>query len=1719
MKKIIFVLILGIFLISLVSAAPTNTSVLYGSNGTDTIPLLTNPDGTLRVNMDLLNITANNLTVIGNQICNATACFNFQDLNNTGVNGANSTFNQSFTDGLYVDIGGDNMTGMLNMSNNNITSTGTGFFGWLGSLLNRVTKLFVQDIDASGNINVTGNVTVGDRIFFEDNDHWLTEDASERFTGVSDHAYWFHHDVEHPEGSVGFLVSAIGDGFNRTLIAAQIGLNNSAGIWGNSLMIMPNNLSENLSVSTNCFRVADQLGETLRVFCDTDDSGSDLLVHDDIQAFGTGFFEGGLRIENDATFNLRGHDADFINGTVYIATLQTFQKGFSTGDQIIVIDEIFPGNLGRFENLQVDFGNWIATTTVFCDEGDCAEASGAGLGNVIMEGNFSTVNINNTYLSFLYSLTNIKGSDSFTVTINNNTGSGDVVIFTDSTDDVLLSSQVISLTENMSNGSVISLRFECDASSANRFCFVDTVHVNGTAMINTLANQTGFDGQIGFGDGTKDASGIFERGIYYNASADQIQFRGNVTFQNVEEQTINVTTSIILNNTEIFDWISINDTSSALSINTTVNIQNLINGTSDALTLNGKPDSHFMPDNTSVVGSFDFNGGWTNEGISIIGGDVYVQTLYAYNISGLDVTTLSVNGSLLPAVGFDNTFDIGSGSLRWKDLYLGGQVYSNGTGDNWFLGSVGIGTGSPSTLLEIKKTVAPGSGANAALTISGYESPDADAQLGDGVQLLFKVGRGTVPTIGASIDAVKASGTDLSSNTDLVFSTSQDDETLDEAMRIDDAGKVGIGTDSPDAKLHILSDSVVQDDANYNAIIMDTSAQAAGVGGGLIFGGKYTDGGTYTNFAGIWGAKEDGTTGNFGGELGFWTRPNGGGFIEAMRIDAAGKVGIGTSNPIGKLDINTSTNSNAILIREDTDGSLTHNIFIDGSDDAGMIMYSNGESPKIQFLADGISYFNGGNVGIGTASPGFKLDVVGKIKGTSAEIAETFVGIIFNETDQAGAAGLFRLEGTSGTFQIARNTAAGGDFSTRTTPFIIQADDDAIFSGNVGIGTSGVQELLHVMAPVGTTAIAKIEGGNSTVVAVGEINAQLEFGSHDGSVQSPLQVGGMITSVTEINNGAWVGMGFHTYDQTGGAAGLTEKMRITRDGNVGIGITTPNAPLDISSSDDAYPAIESSTKLILATDNTAAFDASMLILAPDESILYFGDYDSMLSGRIRYVHGSDSMIFHTNGTVAMTLLPDIFTTGDQGIQIANDTRLGFEESGVRSWTMKADGGDLNFRSGDNLGTVNILTAGVGIGTDSPSLLLSVFHATTDALVNITSGDDTVRMRLGDDDTEGIISVNADKGMYFGFSTDDDKMVINTGGNVGIGVNKPGYKLSIGGSGLLELNSNAPYMVFNETENNHAWFWVADGNEFGLRNGTVGSADFIRVESNGEVGIGTSNPDVKLEVAGTIKSTGAVGAFVWKDSTAGEDDFTAQANSDVLEFLANTERNILTLMGDTHANAGNVGIGTNAPSAKLAIENNINGFDNDGHLELFNPRDTAASTFAGINFRANGSGEGKAWFGFTQTASYGRGDFVFLLDGAVDDTSVSTADEVVRITKDGRLVIGTSSTSFPFHVYENSGGTGPLAVLENVGSGDSAIGFRVGAPASLLRWMVGIDNSDGDAFKITYSSLFDGSNEFLRIGNDTGSVSMEGLSGTYTNGEAAVCTYDNGTLFVRDGGCN
>jgi len=65
------------------------------------------------------------------------------------------------------------------------------------------------------------------------------------------------------------------------------------------------------------------------------------------------------------------------------------------------------------------------------------------------------------------------------------------------------------------------------------------------------------------------------------------------------------------------------------------------------------------------------------------------------------------------------------------------------------------------------------------------------------------------------------------------------------------------------------------------------------------------------------------------------------------------------------------------------------------------------------------------------------------------------------------------------------------------------------------------------------------------------------------------------------------------------------------------------------------------------------------------------------------------------------------STGDSGLLILNGSRLGFDQSGTRSWTVKASGGNLNVDSGDGVGS---LTGQINASTldsiDSSSFLRS-----------------------------------------------------------------------------------------------------------------------------------------------------------------------------------------------------------------------------------------------------------------------------------------------------------------------------------------------------------------------------------------------------------------------------
>ena len=83
------------------------------------------------------------------------------------------------------------------------------------------------------------------------------------------------------------------------------------------------------------------------------------------------------------------------------------------------------------------------------------------------------------------------------------------------------------------------------------------------------------------------------------------------------------------------------------------------------------------------------------------------------------------------------------------------------------------------------------------------------------------------------------------------------------------------------------------------------------------------------------------------------------------------------------------------------------------------------------------------------------------------------------------------------------------------------------------------------------------------------------------------------------------------------------------------------------------------------------------------------------------------------------------------------------------------------------------------------------------------------------------------------------------------------------------------------------------------------------------------------------------------------------------------------------------------------------------------------------------------------------------------------DEVVTVLDSGNLGIGTINPTFKVDIYDNTTTTNPLLKLRQDSSGDAALGFNIIGSTQLS---IGLDNSDGDKFKISRSSNLGTSNQ-------------------------------------------
>ena len=205
-----------------------------------------------------------------------------------------------------------------------------------------------------------------------------------------------------------------------------------------------------------------------------------------------------------------------------------------------------------------------------------------------------------------------------------------------------------------------------------------------------------------------------------------------------------------------------------------------------------------------------------------------------------------------------------------------------------------------------------------------------------------------------------------------------------------DGGSVGIGTAQPVTRLHIKGPNNTTFDNIGNIYSEGTDAyNSTNAGCGIQFGGQYNAAGDDAVFGQISAIKENTDDGDYKGALTFGSRDGSTLNMEAMRINSTGNVGIGTTSPGAKLDINGTAMINPTFAAGTNGGWwFGKNSTVQG--------YVGGGNFAVNGLADvdfGISSATGGlafgtdtgsekmriaaagNVGIGTTNPGAALHV------------------------------------------------------------------------------------------------------------------------------------------------------------------------------------------------------------------------------------------------------------------------------------------------------------------------------------------------------------------------------------------------------------------------------------------------------------------------------------------------------------------------------------------------------------------------------------------------------------------------------------------------------------------------------------------------------------------------------------------------------------------------
>jgi hypothetical protein len=438
--------------------------------------------------------------------------------------------------------------------------------------------------------------------------------------------------------------------------------------------------------------------------------------------------------------------------------------------------------------------------------------------------------------------------------------------------------------------------------------------------------------------------------------------------------------------------------------------------------------------------------------------------------------------------------------------------------------------------------------------------------------------------------------------------------------------------------------------------------------------------------------------------------------------------------------------------------------------------------------------FDGTNVGIGTSSPSYKLDIssgeqriasptnwnfgqLNLVRSSTNTSQPRFFGMMLDGDSNSSTTigdynaiwGMYNASPTTGSTSASLQGAMvyGAYYGHRW--YINGSEQMRIdSSGNVGIGTATINNQLSVYGGVTNPTISTLGVGSMALTSLPSafgVTGRLFFGTQPSSVGMFASIAGNYDTYSTGSGGSIL---FGTSPGTG-TSGILERMRINSSGNVGIGTSSPNTKLTVSSATQ-YVGMEVSNgtySVAQMIGSSATNDGGLL------QALSAGTATARISGSSTF--------------------PSYFTASNVGIGTSSPYSILDVSSETLASTLNATQNNTSmlFRTDSNTDRLVFKATRFAAGSDWTYANLTLGREIANTVGNyprITFGNNTA----GSFDPMLELSVGS------------ALLRMTYGGNVGIGTSSPAVSLDV--NGAIRINNAASFQWYGSSANTNQKFW-------------------------------------------------------------------------------------------------------------------------------------------------------------------------------------------------------------------------------------------------------------------------------------------------------------------------